>query len=130
MEIATDILKKDGNHVNLLFTQSADLIWRMSIPVFEDQVSKYIFWSDMAKRVKTDNIISIVILGECWIGSLDVMRETGLRASQQPERKEALCVDVLTSDMESISFFVLFHKTYLRKSFLIVTLRTVIMICL
>lgn len=107
---AKDILKRDGYHINLLFTQSSDLKWSMISPVFEDQVSKHIFWNDMATRVKADGIVAIVFLGECWVGSSEVMRETGLRAAQQPNRKEALTVDIFTSKLQSKSLQVLFHK--------------------
>ncbi len=112
---AKDILKRDGYHINLLFTQSPDLKWTMTSPMFEDQVSKHIFWNDVATRVKADGIISIVFLGECWVGSSEVMRETGLRAAQQPNRKEALTVDIFTSELQSKSLQVLFHKNKLGK---------------
>lgn len=113
--IAKDVLKKDGHHINLLFSQSSDLKWTMISPVFEDQVSKHIFWNDMANRIKVDNIISIIFLGECWVGSTEVMHETGLRASQQPDRKEALVIDIFTSKMQSKSLRVLFHRNILGK---------------
>jgi len=112
---AKDVLKRDGHHISLLFTQSPDLKWTMLSPVFEDQVSKHMFWNDMADRVRAEHIVSIVFLSECWVGSPDVLRETGLRAAQQPDRKEALTVDVFTSELRSRSLQVLFHKNKLGK---------------
>lgn len=107
---AKQILKKDGYHHNILYTQTPDKKWSMTNPRFDDQISKHIFWNDLAKRVRDENIVSLISIGECWIGSFDVLQETGLRAAEQPSKKEALVVQVFTSTMQCKTYQALFHK--------------------
>ncbi len=114
-QIAKQILQKDGYHINLVLIQNLDYKWTMISPIFEDQVSKYIYFSNLAKKVREENIIAIIFIGECWVGTLDVLENSGLRASEQPDRKEALFVDVFTSDMQGKSYGSIFHKNILGK---------------
>lgn len=112
---AKQILQKDGYHINVLYTQSSDKKWSLTSPIFEDQVSKHIFWNNLAERVKSENIVSVIFICECWVGSIEVLQETGLRAANQPDRKEALSLEVFTSDMRGKSYQALFHKNIFGK---------------
>lgn len=112
---AKRILQKDGNHINVVYMQTPDGNWKMLSPLFEDQLSKHIFWNNLAVTVKKENIVSIIFIGECWLGSFEILKETGLRAAEQADRKEALAVDVFTSAMQGKAYRALFHKNRLGK---------------
>lgn len=110
---AKQLLQKDGHHIHLLCLQAPDQTWSITSPQFSDQTAKYIFWDGVAERVRREGITAVIFVGECWLGSLDVMVQTGQRASQQPGRREALAVDVFTSDLRGKSHRVLFHRNRL-----------------
>lgn len=112
---AKQILQKDGYHINIIYTQTVDLKWELLNPIFEDQVSKHIFWNDLARRVKKENIIAIIFIAECWVGKIDLLIKSGLRASEQPERKEALSVDIFTANIQGKSYKCLYHKNKIGK---------------
>ena len=112
---AKQLLQRDGHHIHLLCLQSPDKKWSITSPMFQDQTSKYIFWHEVAERVRREGITAVIFAGECWLGSLDVMAQTGQRASQQPDRKEVLMVDVFTSALTGKSYQVRFHRSRLGK---------------
>ena len=113
--IAKQLLQKDGHHANILYLLRANQTCTLSSPVFNDQASKYIFWNSLAEQVRKDKIVAIIFIAERWVGSLEEYEKTGLRASNQPNRGEALGLEVFTSDLRGREYLVTFHRNLFGK---------------
>ena len=100
-EMAEHTFLHYGNHVPMLFLFNSD--WKaidMFSVHFNDRVEKYIFWRNVADRIKVSQASGIAWIGESWIRNGAQMRTSSI--SELPITGERLHVSVLGNGGEFI----------------------------
>ena len=122
-EMAKKLLVKDGYHASILWYRANGQEWKLVQAIFEDQLSKYIFWNQFAKQIEKEKIDAIVFVSEIWVGTFEKLVNKGQRASQQVDRKEALTVDIFVKGQKGESHITMFERDFLGKIILKETIR-------
>jgi hypothetical protein len=100
-DMAKQILENDSYHIKLvvLFCRSGAI--ELVTTEFQDQRDKYVFWHNMAKKVRRKGVKEIISIGEAWVYSVDDRVKYG-HPSLIPNKKEVLLISGLSQTGECI----------------------------
>lgn len=108
-EQAKIMLSVDGYLVTVAMLLGENKIIHMMPLEFADNDQKYIVMQQVACEVERRQVKSVILIGEVW--SADIPAEGPMiRASEDPNRKEAIHVLAISNESEEFSFFIPYIK--------------------
>ncbi|WDV48180.1 hypothetical protein PV797_10885 [Clostridiaceae bacterium M8S5] len=116
LEMAKNVLAKDGYHRPILFLLSKDnemILHQLAIP--EDKSDKFIIMQEIANKVKKVEAEGIVLLVESWITSDIEAYIKGIPTELHTEKKECLITYIATKKDVNTSFMSIFSRNKLGK---------------
>lgn len=110
------MLKYYGYHDTMLFCQKENLSWEIVKVGFEDRSSKYIFWNNIVSYIVENNIKAIIFISEAWKSTFDIVdTPKKFHPLDQKKKKEVLLMDILTKELEHVSYMADFSRGLFKK---------------
>jgi hypothetical protein len=108
-EQAKIMLSVDGYLVTTVMMISEDKILHLMPVEFRDNDHKYVMMREIAKEAERRRATSLILIGESWSAQTPVGKPI-VRASECPDKTEAINVSVVAQDGEEFSFIVPFER--------------------
>jgi len=112
--VARRMLAAEGHHdtLALFFSKEGHPVGITKLH-FEDQAEKYLAFRNLADQAEENGADTLILIGEVWTAQLRDGEDpaTMARASERPDRMEALVVQVATADGRSRSYETRFTRS-------------------
>lgn len=108
-EQAKIMLSVDGYLVTTVMMLSDEKILNLMPVEFRDNDHKYVMMREIAREAERSRATSVILIGEVWSAKIPAGKPI-VRASECPDKTEAIHVAVTAQDGEEFSFFVPFER--------------------
>jgi len=113
MNVARAILARDKHLIPTAWLKRADGEWEFhGLQPPEDDADKAAMAYLLEHAVRRTGATAIIHTAESWVGSVESLKK-GLRASESPDRREAILVTVATRAGDIQTLASIFHKNLL-----------------
>ena len=114
-DIAKKVLLKDKYHRHIFMLHSPSRKWEIIDAEVENQTSKFMLMSELAKLVKKNEVDAIIHISEAWLTQDIDAVANGTAVSETDDRREALCVSIIGKNNIGKSYTTFFKRGLLGK---------------